>query len=209
MSLVSRSLAVGAVTVLLAAAPVAASAAPTYPPAPTGEVSVSTTAPGVGDTIVASASGFMPDSDVDVTTKLDSAGATTGSAGTSGLRGAAALVVAAASGTCETGETCTVVADGSGEAAADVTLTEAGDTTITFAGTDPDGDPLTQTVTVDVAGDADGPANEEPEESPGGILPNTGAGGLLDAGIVAVSLLGIGSLLVLAVRRRRDSAFPV
>lgn len=200
MQLFPRALAAGLLGLGLAALPVAAQAAPTYPPGGGNSITVTSTSPSVGATVTVSAKTFQPDSDVEVTTVTEGGASGTARGGSLGGGRLSTAVVAAASGTCETGSTCTVVADSAGLATADVTVTKAGTTNVTFNGTGTDGSPLTQTVELEVlaaSGEAGAPIDEN--------LADTGAGNVLQAGVIALAMLAVGTVLVLAVRRRRDA----
>jgi LPXTG-motif cell wall-anchored protein len=110
----------------------------------------------------------------------------------------------------------TDLADQAGVATGTFTLPEnigPGPATITATGTGIDGEPLTYSTTVMIAGE---PAPPDGMPTPGptavvttprpGALPVTGSDGALPLSLIAAALLGTGGLAVLAGRRRRTAA---
>lgn len=197
-------LAAAAAAVVLSAP--ASAVAATYPP-DGGDTSVTNPTPAIGDVVTVSAGDYRPGSDVNVTVSVDggSASGAAGAPGGGGFRGSA--VLAATAGDCQSGGTCTVVASASGTASAGVEILEAGTHTVTFTGVDANGQPLTQSVTLDAqaaddeSGDPNG--NDEGDESDpdGGVLSDTGAE-IATWTLIGVALVAVGALVVVASRRR-------
>ena len=165
----------------------AALAAPVYPPGGGESITVDTTTAAVGGSVTVTAKTFLAGSDVDVDTATDASSGTTSSGSFGGgARGATGVVPLATSGTCETDQTCTVIASSAGVATATVRLTRVGATNITFSGTGVDGEPLEQTIAITVGAD-DAAATTPNTGTNGSDLASTGPRDLIQT--VAVALL--------------------
>src|SRR6478609_6210295 len=118
MTSIRRVLTAGVLALAVAGAGASAAvAAPVYPPGGGDSITVDSTAATVGGSVTVTAKTFLPESDVDVATATDTDAAlvSSGSVGGGG-RGSTAVVPLAASGTCETDQSCTVVAAADGSA---------------------------------------------------------------------------------------------
>jgi len=198
MKLGRLSALVGAVLLLAAVAAPAATAA-TYPASDnTVSIEGGSTDIKAGDEVSISAKTFQGESDVTFTVSSPIASLGSG-------RGGAALAGAAASGSCETGSSCVVVADADGVATALVSFTQPGKHTVTAEGTDPNGEPLTVTSTVTVADaaadDTDGTDDSGDESPDSGGLANTGAD-LIQYAVIGLGLVAVGAVIMIALRRR-------